>query len=235
MPAGTVEFWFRPGEDFDEESARTLLGNDGSRVHFFVKDGKLVFQKNHADIHYYVQAPVQLKNDWNLIAGQWGDGFMSIWVNGKMIASKKHEEGYMPAQRGIDGENLIVIGRKSRCCMEGPGQFSAMTTSGAFDQLRISSVPRYTVKENTDTLVTRDTLNSENPVVVIDTVVVEKPVVAIDTVVIEKPVFVIDTVGSRITIEDLGPAVDIDSVYPKCCGPFIIKMDSLEVVPADSL
>jgi hypothetical protein len=59
--------------------------------------------------------------------------------------------------------------------------------------------------------------------------------VATDTVVIEKPVFVIDTVGSRITMEDLGPAVDIDSVYPKCCGPFIIKMDSLEVVPADSL
>lgn len=235
MAAGTVEFWFRPGEDFNDVSARTLLGNDGARVHFFVKDGKLVFQKNHADIHYYVQAPVQLKNDWNLIAGQWGDGFMSIWVNGKMIASKKHEEGYMPAQRGIDGENLIVIGRKSRCCMEGPGQYSAMTTSGAFDQLRISSVPRYTVKEDTDTLVVRDTLNSEKPVVVIDTVVVEKPVVATDTVVIEKPVFVIDTVGSRITMEDLGPVVDIDSVYPKCCGPFIIKMDSLEVVPADSL
>ena len=30
--------------------------------------------------------------------------------------------------------------------MEGPGQTSSMTTSGAFDQLRISTVPRYEVK-----------------------------------------------------------------------------------------
>ena len=167
MPAGTVEFWFRPGKDFDEKSARTLLGNDGSRVHFFVKDGKLIFQKNHADIHYYVQAPVQFKNDWNLIAGQWGDGFLSIWVNGEMIASKVHVEGYEPAQRGIEGENLIVVGRKSSCCMEGPGQYSRLTTSGDFDQLRISSVTRYEVK------VEDAPVDSDKPEFVIDTTVVD--------------------------------------------------------------
>lgn len=145
MAAGTVEFWFRPSDDFDLNTARTLLGNDGARAHFFVKDGELIFQKNHADIHYFVKGAVKLKKDWNLIAGQWGDGYMSLWVNGDMIASQKHEEGYQPSDRYAN-ENLIVIGYKSWCCMEGPGQHSSMTTSGDFDQLRISTVPRYEVK-----------------------------------------------------------------------------------------
>lgn len=145
MAAGTVEFWFRPGKDFGQKSARTLLGNDGARVHFFVKNGQLIFQKNHADIHYFVNGDVELKKDWNLIAGQWGDGYMSLWVNGEMIASEAHEEGYQPSDRYAN-ENLVVIGYKSWCCMEGPGQHSSMTTSGDFDQLRISTVPRYEVK-----------------------------------------------------------------------------------------
>ena len=145
MAAGTIEFWFRPGEDFDKESARTLLGNDGARAHFFVKNGDLIFQKNHADSHYFVKGAVKLKKDWNLIAGQWGDGYMSLWVNGDMIASTKHEDGYQPSNRS-NSENLVVIGYKSWCCMEGPGQTSSMTTSGDFDQLRISTVPRYEVK-----------------------------------------------------------------------------------------
>ena len=145
MAAGTIEFWFRPGEDFDVMTARTLLGNDGARAHFFVKNGELIFQKNHTNIHNYVKGAVKLKDDWNLIAGQWGDGYMSLWVNGDMIASMKHEDGYQPSDR-YAYENLIVIGYKSWCCMEGPGQRSSMTTSGAFDQLRISTVPRYEVK-----------------------------------------------------------------------------------------
>jgi hypothetical protein len=150
MKAGTVEFWFRPGEDFYEASARTLLGNDGARVHFFYKNGELFFQKNHADIHYFVNGAVQFKNDWNLVAGQWGDGYMSLWVNGKMVARMKHEHGYVPAMRNKPFENLLVIGFKSYCCMEGPGQYEGMTTSGAFDQFRISNIPRYTMDDVDD-------------------------------------------------------------------------------------
>ena len=145
MPAGTVEFWFRPGEDFDEKFSHTLLGNDGARIHFFVRFDTLFFQKNHSNTHYYTYGKMTLKKDWNLIAGQWGDGYMSLWVNGDMIASKKHEEGYQPSNR-YENENLIVIGRKSGCCMERLAQSDPLTTSGDFDQLRISSVARYEVK-----------------------------------------------------------------------------------------
>lgn len=145
MPAGTVEFWFRPGEDFDEKFSHTLLGNDGARIHFFVSFDTLFFQKNHSNTHYHTYGKMTLKKDWNLIAGQWGDGYMSLWVNGDMIASKKHEEGYQPSNR-YENENLIVIGRKSGCCMERLAQSDPLTTSGDFDQLRISSVARYEVK-----------------------------------------------------------------------------------------
>lgn len=143
IPAGTVEFWFKPGSDFFEEKARTLLGNDESRIHFFVKNKQIVFQKNHADIHYYVMGDVKFNDGWNKIAGQWGDGFISVWVNDTLIAKKAHAEGYQPSIRPVKYGNLLVAGYKSSCCMEGPGQYSAMTTSGAFDQVRISNIPRY--------------------------------------------------------------------------------------------
>ena len=151
MKVGTVEFWFRPGEDFYDKP-RTLLGNDGARIHFFYKNGELYFQKNHHNLHYFVNGKAKLKDDdWNLIAGQWGDGYMSVWVNGKMVARWEHTEGYAPAQRGIPFENLVVIGYKSSCCMEGPGQRQAMTTSGSFDQFRISNIPRYKMTDVADT------------------------------------------------------------------------------------
>lgn len=150
MKAGTVEFWFRPGEDFYDVSARTLLGNDGARVHFFYKNGELFFQKNHADIHYFVNGAVRFEDDWNLVAGQWGDGYMSLWVNGKIVARMEHEPGYVLAMRNKPFENLLVIGFKSYCCMEGPGQYEGMTTSGAFDQFRISNIPRYKMDDVDD-------------------------------------------------------------------------------------
>lgn len=143
MKVGTVEFWFRPGKDFYDESARTLLGNDESRVHFFVKDGNLIFQKNHADQHFYVQGNAKLKDDWNKIAGQWGDGYMSLWLNDKLVARMTHSMGYAPSLRDIPFGNLLVIGFKTGCCMEPTGQRSSMTTSGDFDQVRVSKVLRY--------------------------------------------------------------------------------------------
>lgn len=160
MKTGTVEFWFRPGEDFYDQSARTLLGNDEARMHFFMQNGELVFQKNHADQHFFVKGAVELKNDWNLIGGQWGDGFLSLWVNGELVARVEHDMGYVPSLRGVQFGNLVVIGYKSGCCMEGPGQYSGMTTSGAFDQFRISKVMRYDngVKEITEDTLAQDTV-----------------------------------------------------------------------------
>ena len=157
MAAGTVEFWFRPNDDFFE-TARTLLGNDGARVHFFYKNGELYFQKNHHNKHFFVKGAVELKKDWNLIAGQWGNGSMSLWVNGEKVADMVHTEGYEAASRSNPYENLFVIGFKSDCCMEGPGQNEAMTTSGAYDQLRISNVVRYVDESEPLVLVPQDSV-----------------------------------------------------------------------------
>ena len=175
---GTVEFWFRPGEDFYDESSRTLLGNDESRLHFFYKDGNLVFQKNHADIHYFVMGKAEFRDGWNLIAGQWGDGYLSVWLNGKLVDKKEHREGYAPSLRDKPFGNLLVIGYKSYCCMEGPGQYQGMTTSGTFDQFRISNIPRYNIEDAVekipfagDTLWILDTLRCCYDTVVVDTVV----------------------------------------------------------------
>ena len=147
MKVGTVEFWFKPGKEFYDKKARTLLGNDGARIHFFYKDGELIFQKNHHNQHYFVNNKAELDSGWNLIAGQWGDGYMSLWLNGKLVVKKKHELGYAPAIRGIPYENLFVIGYKSFCCMEGVNQFEGMTTAGVFDQFRISNITRYDIND----------------------------------------------------------------------------------------
>ncbi|SHK43729.1 LamG-like jellyroll fold domain-containing protein [Fibrobacter sp. UWB12] len=197
MAAGTVEFWFRPSDEFDLNTARTLLGNDGARLHFFVKNGELIFQKNHPDIHYYVKGAVTLKKDWNLIAGQWGDGYMSLWVNGEMVASKVHAEGYAPSTRSYEFENLIVIGYKSWCCMEGPGQHSSMTTSGDFDQLRISNIPRYEVKVEEQKQEEKDSVKILVPIDVDTTVVKTDSIAGNDTtiVVVDSPV--VDTTESK--------------------------------------
>lgn len=185
MKVGTVEFWFKPGEEFYENSARTLLGNDGARIHFFYKDGELIFQKNHHNQHFFVKNKVALDSGWNLVAGQWGDGYMSLWLNGKLVAKKEHALGYAPAMRGIPFENLFVIGYKSYCCMEGVSQYSGMTTAGAFDQFRISNITRYDIRDT----VTADTVNTDTSVA--DTAVVDT--VAADTVVHDSAV--VDTVA----------------------------------------
>lgn len=150
LSVGTVEFLFRPGEDFYEKDARTLLGDDKARIHFFYRKGVLYFQKNHADVHYYVGDYVEFDKGWNHIAGQWGDGFMSLWVNDVLVAAKYHEKGYVPAVAGDPFENMVLIGFKSSCCMEGPDYKESLTTSGDFDQFRISDIPRYEIGEDSD-------------------------------------------------------------------------------------
>jgi hypothetical protein len=160
MPVGTVEFWFKPSENFFDADSRTLLGNDESRAHFFVKKGELIFQKNHSDIHYFVKGQLDLDSGWNLIAGQWGNGYLSLFVNGKLLAAVPHTEGYAPSTRFSMNSNRFMIGTKSYCCMEALGQYSSMNTSGSFDQVRVSDKARYTV--NLDKIVTFDSLDVKN-------------------------------------------------------------------------
>ena len=204
MKSGTVEFWFRPNEDFFSKSARTLLGNDGARVHFFVKDSNLIFQKNHADQHFFVKAPVKFKDGWNLIAGQWDNGTMSLWLNNELLASVDSVSGYEAAAREIPYENLIVIGYKSSCCMEGPGQKESMTTSGAYDQLRISNVARYSKKEDSGDTVVADTLPPLKPIA--DTLSKENVAVKDSGAVVEQPKIEADTSAQKDSVRVADPA-----------------------------
>lgn len=236
MKVGTVEFWFRPNEDFYDK-ARTLIGNDGARIHFFYKDGELYFQKNHHNLHYYVNGKAKLKDDWNLIAGQWGDGYMSVWVNGRLVAKVEHDKGYAPAMRGVPFENLVVIGYKSSCCMEGPGQYSAMTTSGSFDQFRISNITRY--KMAGDAVVEPDTLTSDTAVVdtlpkdslvddtLVNDTIVDDTILNIDTVPapLEQPLWsLLAAQGSRYFENATAPVAS--AAVKKCVAPALVMDDS---------
>ena len=226
MKAGTVEFWFRPNADF-YDAPRTLIGNDGARVHFFYKNGELYFQKNHHNQHYYVKGSAKLKDDdWNLIAGQWGDGYMSVWLNGKMVAHMEHDKGYAPATRGIPFENLVVIGYKSDCCMEGPGQYSAMTTSGSFDQFRISNIPRYKMTDDSVTVATNDVSDTADvDTVIADTVVADTA--KIDTMPLPLDVSLWSLLAAQGTryFEKVTPPVASAAVR-KCAAPALVMDDS---------
>ena len=226
MKVGTVEFWFRPNADF-YDAPRTLIGNDGARVHFFYKNGELYFQKNHHNQHYYVNGSAKLKDDdWNLIAGQWGDGYMSVWLNGKMVARMEHDKGYAPATRGIPFENLVVIGYKSDCCMEGPGQYSAMTTSGSFDQFRISNIPRNKMTDDSVTVATNDVSDTADvDTVIADTVVADTA--KIDTMPLPLDVSLWSLLAAQGTryFEKVTPPV-VSAAVKKCAAPALVMDDS---------
>lgn len=222
MKAGTVEFWFKPGEEFYKKSARTLLGNDGARVHFFYKDGELIFQKNHHNQHFFVKNEVALDTGWNLIAGQWGDGYMSLWLNGKLVAKKEHSMGYAPATRGIPFENLFVIGYKSYCCMEGVGQYEGMTTAGAFDQFRISNVPRYGIGDT----VVQDSIVGDT--VIMDTSVVDSTVgdtVIQDSTGAKEPLWQTFNQGGIENYFNLAPLPKTSPYQPNVCAAPALAMD----------
>ncbi len=144
MDKGTVEFWFKPNANFYKDSARTLLGNNQARVHFFVKDSSIIFQKNVTGKHQYVKGIHYLTNDWTHIAGQWDGKTVSLWVNDEKVAQEDYAFGYeYSTDNDQPYENLLVIGYKSKCCMEAPGQIDALTTSGSYDQIRVSNITRY--------------------------------------------------------------------------------------------
>lgn len=143
---GTIEFWFSPTIEFltDGEN-HTLLGNDGSRLHiFYSAEGELYFQKNQSDVHIFTSAFTSFSaGAWYHIAGQWGNGYVSLYVNDSLISQIANATPYTPSPRTYLNENELRIGIKSYCCMEGAGFYQDMNTSGTFDQVRISSILRY--------------------------------------------------------------------------------------------
>lgn len=145
IPTGTIEFWFRPGADFYETS-RMLLGTEEARLLFVydARDSVLYFLKNHANLPINISAAVTLDTSWNHIAGEWGHGKMSLWLNGTLVADTVFADSdYSGYQSSSTITSVLKIGAKSDCCMEAIDMRSELYSSGDYDQVRVSNIMRY--------------------------------------------------------------------------------------------
>ena len=145
ISAGTIEFWFRPGADFYETS-RMLLGSDEARLLFVYdsQDSVLYFLKNHTNLPINISAAVVFDTSWNHIAGEWGHGKMSLWLNGALVADTVFADSdYSSYQPASTITSVLKIGEKSSCCMEAIGVHSELYSSGDYDQVRVSNIMRY--------------------------------------------------------------------------------------------
>lgn len=116
---GTVSFAFRPGDAFHRDSAWTILGDQGGRLHIAFIKGTLFFQKGQDNLHRIVtstsgQLPT---NRWYRISASWGSMGMSLSVDGKPVAWSSDSSGYRRDTRTDTGFH-ISIGHKEYCCMD---------------------------------------------------------------------------------------------------------------------
>lgn len=135
LPQGTIEFYFKPGENFDYKRS-ALVGNNEGRLTFIVSESKLFFFKNGSDRYDYVSAPVVFKDGWNKIAGQWDGTKTAIFLNSKQLAYIMDPYGYSPSFRA---RNDLYIGYKNTCCMTGISGVSNFMVKGSFDNIRVTS------------------------------------------------------------------------------------------------
>ena len=161
---GSLDFYFKPGDDFDEQGNYALVGNDGARMNVFYKRGYLYFYKNLSNIFVSVSAPASLKKgEWNRITAEWNaeSGLIAIFLDGKQLASQKTEYPYYsPSERGRN-DNVVIVGYKSDCCL---GDLSMnYFGKGAFDNIKVVSE---NVFEITETLSSSSVVSSssEEPV-----------------------------------------------------------------------
>jgi hypothetical protein len=114
-----------------------------ARLHIVYKNGSLYMQKNHADIHKYVGAPVNFqKNVWYHVAVTWGNKGMRIYLDGILIASNNDQSEYNldntpPSQRSLQ------VGLKEGGGMEPLGLWGPLYFEGYIDEVRISNIERY--------------------------------------------------------------------------------------------
>jgi len=135
---GSLDFYFRPGEDFRESGSYALVGNDGARMNLIYWEGSLLFSKNLADTYITVAAEVSLNKDgWNRITAEWNaeTGLIAIFLDGKQLVSKVTEFAYYsPSDRGRS-DNVVMVGHKGSCCID---QLSEeLFGVGAFDNIRV--------------------------------------------------------------------------------------------------
>lgn len=136
MPEGKLEFFFRPHDDFFDE-ARVLVGNDGARLLVFYDGVNLVLMMNKTNSYRYIKEPVEInKDDWNFVKVVWEDDMAFLFLNNAKVGETNVIGGYETSNRS--GEQELVFGEKSSCCMSGAGQNSAMGTSADFGPIKIS-------------------------------------------------------------------------------------------------
>lgn len=145
---GSLDFYFKPGDDFDEQGNYALVGNDGARMNVFYKRGYLYFYKNLSNIFVSVSAPASLKKgEWNRITAEWNaeSGLIAIFLDGKQLASQKTEYPYYsPSERGRN-DNVVIVGYKSDCCL---GDLSMnYFGKGAFDNIKVVSENVFEITE----------------------------------------------------------------------------------------
>ena len=164
IDVGSLDFYFKPGDDFDEQGNYALVGNDGARMNVFYRQGKLHFYKNLANIFVSVSAAASLKKgEWNRITAEWNaeSGFIAIFLDGKQLASQATEYPYYsPSDRGRS-DNVVMVGYKSDCCLGSlSGEYFG---EGAFDNIK---VVRENIFEITETLSSSSeaSSSSEEPV-----------------------------------------------------------------------
>lgn len=164
IDVGSLDFYFKPGDDFNERGNYALVGNDGARMNVFYKNGNLYFYKNLANIFVSVSAAASLKKgEWNRITAEWNaeSGLIAIFLDGKQLASQATEYPYYsPSDRGRS-DNVVMVGYKSDCCLGGlSGEYFG---EGAFDNIK---VVRENIFEITETLSSSSVVSSssEEPV-----------------------------------------------------------------------
>lgn len=135
LSAGTLEFFFRPHEDFFGKTS-VLIGSDGARLLVYYDRGNLILMMNKTNVFRYVSDVANVKKDWNYVQVKWNAEVASLYLNNEKVGEMDLLGGYEASSRY--GEQELVIGYKSDCCMSGAGYFNSMTTSADFGPIKIS-------------------------------------------------------------------------------------------------
>lgn len=147
---GSLDFYYKPDDDFVESGSYALVGNDGARMNVFYRQGRLYFYKNLANIFVTVSAPASLKKgEWNRITAEWSteSGLIAIFLDGKQLASQATEYPYYsPSDRGRN-DNVVMVGYKSNCCLGNLN--SEYFGAGAFDNIKVVGENIFAITEMT--------------------------------------------------------------------------------------
>lgn len=138
LEAGTIECHIKMAPTINKNGNYFIVGNDGTRASLIYKGGKIVFAKNHTNQFKFVTSETSIEpNVWYHLKASWGNG-MQLLINDKVVASNLDSSYYQASPRD-SLENVIFIGKKSSCCMEGIGIYQALDFEGTIDELKFFS------------------------------------------------------------------------------------------------